>query len=334
MRIFIVGGTGLLGSKAAEIMINDGHDVFALSLMVHDVKLKLPHQLQIHYGDINVMTDETLGELLKSMDATVFAAGVDERVDFKPPVEKAYESYNIKPLDKLLRVSKRYGVKKCVVLGSYFSYFAKEWPKLKLGIYHPYIKNRLLQETLAFSYNDDNFHTVVLELPYIFGIQVGRRPVWSKFVDLWDKPKIIFFPKGGTTMMTLTQVGYAIYHAILFGKPQTAYPLGYKNMTWRELITIVQKGMNQHKKIMTVPNFIAFFGFLHLKKSYEKKGFEPGLNPLKFLRLMSRKAYIDPKLSDDLRIPDDDITSAIIESIAYAYEIKMKSLDVVDMKVR
>lgn len=334
MRVFIVGGTGLLGSKAAEIMLNDGHEVFALSLPFDNKKLQLPKNLILYTYDINQLSDDNLAELMYGMDVAVFAAGVDERIDFKPPISEAYDAYNIKPLDTLLRVSKRVGVKKCIVLGSYFCYFAKIWPKLKLEENHPYIKNRLAQEALTFSYNDVNFETVVLELPYIFGIQIGRKPVWSKFIELFDKPRIIFFPKGGTSMITLNQVGVAIYHAILYGKPHTAYPLSYKNMMWKDLIKIVLKGMNHHKPIVTIPNFIAFFGFLKLKHDYRKKGFEPGLNPLKFLKLMSKKAYIDPHLSKDLNIPDDDMIGAITESIQYAYEIKTKSLDVIDMKAR
>ena len=48
---------------------------------------------------------------------------------------------------------------------------------------------------------------------------------------------------------------------------------------------------------------------------------------------MSYKTYIDPALSKDLRIPDDDINKAIDESITYAYRIYLEKLEVTDMKV-
>ena len=176
MKILIAGGTGLLGSHSASTMIKEGHEVHALTLPVNQ-DLHLPDQLILHL--CNFMTADTIeiDSYMKDMDAFVFAAGVDERVEFKAPVSKAYEMYNIEPMEKLLTSAKKMGVKKAIILGSYFAYFAKKWPDLNLGNHHPYIQSRLKQESVAFSYADDTFGVTVLELPYIFGIQKGRKPV-------------------------------------------------------------------------------------------------------------------------------------------------------------
>lgn len=331
MNILIAGGTGLLGSKAAEIMIEEGHEVHALALPLLPKTLQLPPTMILHLGDFNELSDIQCDQWMQGMDAFVFAAGVDERIEFKKPVIDAYERYNIQPLVKLLSSAKRMGVKHAVVLGSYFAHFAKIWPHLHLADHHPYIQSRLRQEDVAFSFDDDQFCVNVLELPYIFGPQEGRKPVWSTFIDRFEKPKTIFFPKGGTTMMTTRQVGYAIYHAILYGKPKKAYPLGYVNMTWKQLIPIVLEGMNMNKKVVTVPHWITQVALKRMKKDYDKKGIEPGLNPHYFASLMTSYAYIDPSLSMDLKIPDDDIHQAILSSIKYAYRIKHEQLEVVDM---
>ncbi len=331
MKIIIAGGTGLLGSEAARIMIDAGHEVHAITLPFKN--LNIPKEMILHELDFIHASDEKLDHLMHNMDAFVFAVGVDERIEFKKPVFEAYEKYNIVPLYRLLSSAKRCNVKKAIVLGSYFSYFAKNLKEFRLEEYHPYIKSRIKQENTAFSLADDSFSVVVLELPYIFGIQEGRKPVWSIFIERFHRPKIIFFPKGGTSMVTLYQVGIAIYHAILYGENKTAYPLGYVQMPWRVLIKKVLSSMKQKKLIITVPNWMAQLGFNALQKSYEKKGIEPGLNPKKFIKLMSYKTYIDPALSKDLRIPDDDINKAIDESITYAYRIYLEKLEVTDMKV-
>jgi nucleoside-diphosphate-sugar epimerase len=332
MNILIAGGTGLLGSKAADIMLGEGHNVHAIALPPVPSTLNLPKNIVIHLLDFNTMSDENCDLIMKGMDAFVFAAGVDERIEFVAPVMDAYERYNIQPLIKLLSSAKRMGVQKAVILGSYFAHFAKIWPHLNLENHHPYIKSRIRQEEVAFSFADEKFHVNVLELPYIFGPQEGRKPVWSTFIDRFEKPRTIFFPKGGTTMMTTRQVGYAIYHCILYGRQKTAYPLGYVNMTWKKLIPLVLEGMNMEKPVMTIPNWMTHLAFLMMKKGYEQKGIEPGLNPRYFAKLMTSYAYIDPTLSDDLRIPDDDIKQAILASISYAYRIKHEHLDVLDMK--
>ena len=333
MKIGIAGGTGLLGSAAAKIMIEKGHEVHALTLPFIKGSLDIPEEMILHTGDFNLLSDNEIDLFMRGLDAFVFAAGVDERIEFHPPVYDAYVKYNINPLFRILSSAKRMGVKKGIVLGSYFAYFAKEWPNLMLEEHHPYIRSRIEQEKVAFSFADSSFEVVVLELPYIFGAQKGRKPVWSIFIERFEKPKVIFFPAGGTTMVTVHQVGVAIYHAILYGQNKTAYPLGYVNMTWRKLIKRVLLAMGKHKPIITVPYFLAHLGIKSLQKDYDKKGIEPGLNPRYFAKLMTTKTYIDPSLTKDLQLPDADIDQAINESISYAYEIYKKQLEVTDMKV-
>lgn len=332
MKVLIAGGTGLLGSEAAKIMIENHHEVHALSLPLNQKNLEIPSEMHLHVCDFNRLEDDEIDHFMTGMDAFVFAAGVDERIEFKPPVIDAYMTYNVIPLKRMLTSAKKMGVKKAVVLGSYFAHFAKIWTHLKLDVHHSYIRSRLIQEDLAFSFADESFSVTVLELPYIFGIQKGRKPVWSIFIERFYKPSIIFFPKGGTSIVTVKQVGVAIYHAILYGKNQTAYPISYTHMSWKTLISHVLSAMNMKKKVITVPNWLAHIGLQSMQKSYDAKGIEPGLNPKHFIHLMAANTYIDPSLSNDLKLPEDDIVAAIYESITYALEIYLNELDVVDMK--
>ena len=335
MKIIIIGGTGLLGSAAAKLMIDQGHQVEAISLPNIPKDLDLPTQMIIHFYDYTVMSDQEIEDIFRGKDALVFAAGVDERVEFKPPVEKAYETYKIKPVERMLSIAKKLGIKHAIILGSYFSYFAKKWSELELEKHHPYIRSRLNQERIALSFADENFYVNVLELPYIFGIQKGRKPVWTIFVNQFKKPRVIYFTKGGTSMVTVNQVAHAIYHAILYGEMKKCYPIGYFNMEWKPFIKKVLTAMGMpKKKIIIVPNIVALYGFIRLKKEYNKKGIEPGLNPIQFLKLMSRKTFISIDESKILRLPDDDINQAIHDSISYAYDIEKLNLDVIEMKAK
>jgi len=335
MKVFIAGGTGLIGAKAAELLISHGHEVTSIALPPLPQNAGIPKEMKLTFKNYMDISDFDLQSLFSGMDIFIFASGVDERVEFSHPVYQSYQKYNIDPLQRMLSAAKKAGVKKAIVLGSYFSYFAKTWKDLNLYETHPYIRSRIDQENMAFSFSDDSLEVMVLELPYIFGAQKGRRPVWTMFVDMFEKPKRILFPKGGTTMVTLNQVAQAIEGAILFGQGKKAYPVGYYNMTWIELIKIILDAMGTPgKKIITVPNFLAQIGFNQKKKEYQKKGIEPGLNPSQFLKVMSKNAFISPEYMQQLGVQEDDIKQAIRESIQYAMEIKEKQLDVVDMKVK
>ncbi|MCD7796696.1 MAG: hypothetical protein LUG95_03530 [Clostridiales bacterium] len=81
------------------------------------------------------------------------------------------------------RFAKKVGVKRAVVLGSYFAYFSKCRPDMCLTQKNPYFKSRMMQEEVCSAACDDNFSCAVLELPYIFGTQPGRKLVWVILIE-------------------------------------------------------------------------------------------------------------------------------------------------------
>ncbi|MCC6868208.1 MAG: hypothetical protein IT522_05240 [Burkholderiales bacterium] len=98
-------------------------------------------------------------------------------------------------------------MRRAVVYGSYFAYFERLWPQMRFADKHPYIRSRRDQERMALSFASDDFSVGVLELPYIFGTQPGRKPVWVFLVEAIRGMKgATLYPKGGTTMVTVRQV--------------------------------------------------------------------------------------------------------------------------------
>jgi hypothetical protein len=68
--------------------------------------------MELILGNMNEMSDEEIKRLIEDCEGFVFAAGVDERVEFPPPVYDAYCQYNISPVKKLLGLAKECGVTK------------------------------------------------------------------------------------------------------------------------------------------------------------------------------------------------------------------------------
>ena len=183
MKVFMIGGTGLLGCEAAKILIEKGHEVKSVALPPLPEGAPIPQEMEIIFGDINKKSDDEIKEMLKGCDTFIFAAGVDERVEFPAPVYDAYYKFNIAPLERILPLCKEMGLKRAVVLGSYFSWLAKERPDMPICEKNPYIRSRIEQEKVCESFADENFDVSVLELPYIFGTQPGRRPVWVILIE-------------------------------------------------------------------------------------------------------------------------------------------------------
>ena len=337
MKVFIVGGTGLIGSETARELISRGHQVTAIALPPLPKGALLPPEMNIEYGNYMELNDEQLKKHLAGMDALVFAAGVDERIEGLAPIYDFFKKYNIDALERLIKVAKEVGVKHVSICGSYFSYFAKKWPHLELTKHHPYIRSRIDQEKMALSYAEKGFDVSILELPYIFGAQPGRKPVWVFLVESIRKmKKNTLYTQGGTTMVTVKQVAQGIAGALETTSGGVAYPFGFYNYEWKDFLKIVHKHMGypRERKVVTIPNFLFALQGAQINKAHKKKGTEGGLDMVKFTKLQTANLFIEPEEGAlRLGVSEDDIDAAIGESVRLSLDIlEAKTTDIVDMK--
>lgn len=338
MKVFMIGGTGLLGAAGAKELIARGHHVKSIALPPMPENTDIPKEMELSFGNYMDLTDDDLRNYFKDCEGFVFAAGIDERVSAKPGESsyEMFEKYNINPLEKMLKIAKECGVKKVVVLGSYFSYFAKEWKDLELTKYHPYIKSRIVQEKMALTFAEDGSMDVgILELPYIFGAQPGRKPVWMFIAEMIKtaKGEKLMYPKGGTTMVTVRQVGQAIAGALENTKGGEAYPVGWYNMEWKEWLKIFSEAMGEQKKIITIPTFLYKLGAKQMEKEAKSKNVESGLQMVEFVKVMTSNTFISKDIIEKkLGVTEDDIEKAISESAMVCIDILNKKSEVIDMK--
>lgn len=336
MKVCMIGGTGLLGSEGARELIARGHQVKAIALPPLPQGAVLPPEKEIAYGNYLDMSDEEIREMFEGCEGFVFAAGVDERVEGPAPIYELYKKYNIDSINRLLRIAKECGVKHTVICGSYFAYFDKLWPQMKLSENHAYIRSRRDQEAVAMEYADKDFDVAVLELPYIFGTQPGRKPVWVFLVENIRSMKIFtMWPKGGSTMVTVRQVGQAIAGALERNQGGKCYPIGYYNLTWKEMLKICHKHLGcPDKKIVTIPKWMYAIGGRQLMKQQKANNIEGGLHMVKFADLQCSNQFIDKKLGcEPLGVTEDDIDAAIGDSIKLCVDILDKKVDnIVAMK--
>ncbi|MCB0910961.1 MAG: NAD(P)H-binding protein [Propionibacteriaceae bacterium] len=336
MKVFIVGGTGLLGSAGARELIARGHEVVAMALRPAPDGADLPPQMQVEVADFMELDDDALRDRLRGCEGLVFAAGVDERIEAPPPIYDLFARHNITALSRLLRLARESGVKHAVVCGSYFTHFERIWPEKQLTRWHPYIRSRVDQEAMALSFASDDFDVAVLELPYIFGAQRGRRPVWVFFVEQVRALRwATACPRGGSAMVTVRQVGEAMAGALERNRGGTAYPIGWFNLTFAELFSIIHKHLGiPGKRIVTLPKPLSSLVLRRTSAQQRKRGHEGGLDLLRFADVLCAEAFIDRSLgSDQLGVGEDDLDAAIAESVRLSNEILDGTATAVGMMV-
>lgn len=335
MKVLLIGGTGLLGYETAKKLVNNGHEVISFALPPKTDDIKEIKGMTIIYQNFLELSDDQLLNYLGGCEGLIYASGIDERVQGPKPVYNLYEKYNILPLTKLLPLAKKAGVKSVVILGSYFTYFNRLWPELNLTKDHPYIKSRYDQMKVAFSYYEEDFNIAIIEIPYVFGIQPNREPVWTILVEQIMKMKRkTYWTKGGTALITVNQAATAISNALLINKGANTYPIGYYNMEWPELMSHFHKGLGTpNKKVKIVPNFLAKIYAIYLNYQIKRKGMEPGLNLSKFIKLQSRNQFIEyERASKKLNVENDDIEKAIYDSITLSKNVLENKVVLTKMK--
>jgi len=244
-----------------------------------------------------------------------------------------YQKYNIDPLKRWLTIANRAGIHRVIVFGSYFSCFNREWKDLNLYDKHPYIRSRINQAKFALSFDSKSMHVCVLELPYIFAVQKGRKPVWVFLIkELLDTRVATFYPKDGTSMITVKQVSEVV-RSILGRESRGNIPIGYNDLTWREMLQIFHQEKGLKRPIITGPKWIYKRRLKQIKKQYERDGIESGLNLSELSDIMSRSAFVDDKsFIKTLDIPEDDIYNATRESVKSSMEILHENKDVIGVK--
>jgi len=143
MKIMIIGGTGFLGYHSLLEFIKRGHSVSTFSIPDIELGDWFPKEIEVRYVNVFEQEESILVESFRGYDALVYAVGPDDRVT---PLAPAYEFFHerlVEACGRVVDAARKAGVKRCVVLNSYFAYFDRIWPEKQLADHHPYIKCRV-----------------------------------------------------------------------------------------------------------------------------------------------------------------------------------------------
>lgn len=317
-KVLVIGGTGMLGKSAIENFVKKNYQVTSVSLPTNNAEDFVSDKVEYILKDVNELLDTEMLRIMKEKDYMLIAMGADERFTPKAPAIEYYREFNVSYFTNLLRLARLARVKKVVILGSYYTYFNRLWPELKLAEKHPYIRSRVEQMQVAFTFNSNVFQVVVLEIPYVFGTIPNQSPLWNIVKDQLNSNNHIYYPTGGTAMATEKEVGEAIEGAFLYGVGGKAYPVASINLKWKDFLSYLVKLQGQEHKILTpYSNFATRREMKRKMTLFKKEGKQPGLDLLEYLEFQKRDAFIDPeRCMEALKYNPDDLKTAIQKTLA------------------
>ncbi|MEV4346955.1 NAD(P)-dependent oxidoreductase [Actinoplanes sp. NPDC049596] len=158
MKVIVVGGTGLIGSRIASALRDRGHEV---TTAARSGGSGADHRL-----DVEKATVDGLRPLMAGHDAVVFAARTDEQSPIPKPIQPVLRRTMVDPVVRLFTAAREEGVSRGAIMGSYYAYFERVRPEWTLAVTHPYVSARLEQAREARAVG---LPIAVLELPFVLG---------------------------------------------------------------------------------------------------------------------------------------------------------------------
>ncbi len=260
MRVFLTGGTGLLGSHTAEALAAAGHQVVALARPTADAAA-LAGVAQVVRGDV-LDPPARLESLMRGCDAVVHAAALLYRRGAR---RAEYERLNVVATESLLRAAGAAGVGRAVHVSSIAvyapaaeasAYSEESWLDGALPARMSYAITKRAGEAAAWRVHAEGRVRLTTVRP---GVLYGERDRWltpplARVVRL----PVVPLPGGGRTTVPVVYAGNVARGIVAaLGRDATvgrAYNLSDDGgLTSRELLMVFGETVGRAPRIVTIP---------------------------------------------------------------------------------
>ena len=259
MKILITGGAGYVGSKLVPKLIEFGHEVTVLDLMIYgESVLDDNKKLKKVVGDIR---DQSLLEkIIPGHNAVIHLACIsnDPSFELNPKLGK---SINYDAFEPLVKISKKYGINRFIYASSSSVYGIKKEKNvtedMKLEPLTDYSKFKGDCEKILNSYKTDDFITTTIRPSTVCGY--ARRQRLDLVVNIltnhaFHNREIKVF--GGDQLRPNVHITDMVgsYLAILNAKSEKIngqiFNVGFKNQSVNEIASDVKKVVGEDIKII------------------------------------------------------------------------------------
>jgi dihydroflavonol-4-reductase len=302
--VLVVGGTGLIGWHTVCEMHRRGHVVTAVARHRPSDGI-FPRGVVFKMLDVVEASDAEVVGVIEGHDAVVQAVGADPRVLPRGSAQEYFHRVNVEATTRLFRCVREAGVRRAVLLTSYFHALRPEMADI-----HPYVRSRVESERLSLEEAKNG-----LEL-MMFGVVPGRKTMGSWFKWYALSPLPLFVPQGGTNAMSACALAQAVAGALEKGVPGQSYLVGGENLSYVDLLSRFSRIAGRRKRVRVVSKkyFRAVMRMTAFMLKLARR--ESGLVPVYLTDVMTDEMTFDPTPSAEaLGYRTDDLDEAIGEIV-------------------
>jgi len=310
-KILITGGAGYVGSVLTPYLLNKGHKVTVIDLMIYgkDVLKKNPN-LQVIQGDIR--DQNLLNEIIPGHDVVIHLACIsnDPSFELNPTLGK---SINLDAFLPLVELSKKNNVKRFIYASSSSVYGIKSekevHEKMSLEPLTDYSKFKVECEIILKKFESENFTPIVIRPATVCGYSPRQRldVVVNILTNLaYHKRKITVF--GGKQLRPNIHIKdmVAAYDILIKAEKSKVsgeiFNAGYENQTVLDLANTVKEVIGKDVELESVPSDDNRSYHISSKKIKKTLGFESQYtikDSIKDLKNAFEKGLLPDSLSDE-----------------------------------
>ena len=320
MKVFLTGGTGLLGANLARELLQRGYKVTALVRSDSDVSTLEGLELTLFEGDL--LHSDTLQTGMEGCTYVIHAAA---NTDVWPVYSQAQWDTNVIGTQHMIQAAQKAGIKRFIHVSTAnaFGFGSKEQPgteespflsgKYKLG----YIDSKYAaQQVVEKAVKEQKFPAVIVNPTFMIGPYDSKPSSGAMVKGIMDEG-VPGFPAGGKNFVAVKDVATATVNALEMGRIGESYILGNENLSFKEAFQLMAELAKVKPPNIPLPPFAT--------KVYGRIGSAIGTLSGKApkvsfpaARIACDRHYFDPsKARKELALPATPIREAIAEAVEW-----------------
>ena len=254
MKAFVTGGTGFIGRRLVQLLVEQGSEV---TVLTRNTAIKFPPAVKIVHGDI--INPSTIKDIEGEFDIVFHLAAI---ISFNLSMAKELELVNVQGTRNILEASKRWKAGRTVLVSSACTMGVSPTTRLldenarlgdKLISRNPYMASKIKMEDLAISLSREQ-EIVIVNPTTVYG-----SGDWSlnsgTLIKKIATSKILPAPPGGSNVIDVDDVADGIIAAGKNGLSGKRYILGGENLTFNEIFTVIANIVGKSPLFLPLPKW-------------------------------------------------------------------------------
>ena len=255
-RAFITGGSGYVGGRLVDTLLEQGWEVNALIHKSHGDLDKKP----VHTVRGSIFDKEALLNGMKRCNCVFHIAAM---VSFARSDCKKLMETNCDGTRLVLQCALESGITNTVVTSSACTlgvhpkpvpvdekiFCKQEWRDRNV-----YLNSKRAQEEICIEFHEKGLCVVIVNPTTIFGPGDRKMNSGVFFKQVTNFP-VVFVPPGGTSIVDIDDIALGHVAALRHGKSGNRYVLTTKNLTFKEIYSSISKYTKSKTRLAVVPTW-------------------------------------------------------------------------------